>query len=160
VSHKSLQDNATSAMMLLDTVPGVLRRINADALQDTEALTDAGWREVSELRARPGQLSLLRVLVEHERCTMQELADLLVVTPSTVTVMVKRLLAQGYVERSRDEVDWRTVWVKPTERGQQAVSVFVRRRLVSLQRRLEQLSEDERNSLIAALPALRCLSEI
>jgi DNA-binding MarR family transcriptional regulator len=147
-------------MVLLDTVPGVLRRINVDALQDSEVLTDPGWREVAELRATPGQLSLLRVLVEHERCTMQELADLLVVTPSTVTAMVKRLLAQGYVERSRDEVDWRTVWVNPTERGRQAVNVFVCRRLASLQRRLEQLSEDERSSLIAALPALRRLSEI
>ncbi len=160
MSHTSLQDNATLAMVLLDTVPGVLRRINVDALQDSEVLTDPGWREVAELRATPGQLSLLRVLVEHERCTMQELADLLVVTPSTVTAMVKRLLAQGYVERSRDEVDWRTVWVNPTERGRQAVNVFVCRRLASLQRRLEQLSEDERSSLIAALPALRRLSEI
>ncbi len=83
-----------------------------------------------ELRATPGQLTLLCVLVEHERCTMQELAEHLAVAPSTTTAMMKRLLAQGYVERSHDDVNWRTVWVKPTESGRQAVYVFHQARLI------------------------------
>ena len=45
---------------------------------------------------------------------MQDLASQMAVTPATVTMMVKRLLAQGYVERERDEGDWRLVWVRPT----------------------------------------------
>ena len=85
---------------------------------------DPQWRNVVELRATPGQLTLMAILVEHERCTMQELAEHLAVAPSTTTAMVKRLLSQGYVERSHDEVNWRTVWVKPTESGRLAVSVF------------------------------------
>jgi len=91
---------------------------------------------------------------------MQELAEYLAVAPSTVTAMVKRLLAQGYVERNRDNVDWRTVWVSPTERGYQAVMVFDHACSASLESRLQQLSNDERNSLIAALPALRHLVEV
>jgi DNA-binding MarR family transcriptional regulator len=55
---------------------------------------------------------------------MQELADQLDVAPPTVTAMVKRLLTQGFVERIRDEQDWRVVQVLPTERGQRAVSLF------------------------------------
>jgi DNA-binding MarR family transcriptional regulator len=73
--------------------------------------------------------------------------------------MVKRLLAQGYVERSHDEVNWRTVWVKPTESGRQAVIVFHQARLSSLQQRLERLTKNERASIVAALPALRHLVE-
>jgi len=114
---------------------------------------------VVELRATPGQLSLLRVLVDHERCTMQELAEHLAVAPSTVTAMVKRLLAQGYVERSHDDVNWRTVWVKPTEPGRLAVHVFHQARLNSLRCRLNSLSEAERTSILAALPALWHLVE-
>jgi DNA-binding MarR family transcriptional regulator len=74
--------------------------------------------------------------------------------------MVKRLLAQGYVERSHDEADLRTVWVKPTEAGRQAVTVFLRARLSLLESRLEHLSDEERASIIAALPALRHLIEV
>jgi len=82
------------------------------------------------------------------------------VTPPTATAMVKRLLAQGYVERAHDEADWRTVWVKPTETGRQAVTVFLRARLASLESRLKHLSDEERASIIAALPALRHLIEV
>src|SRR5947209_1650687 len=150
------QDTDVS-LALLNIVPKLLRCIRADLPPEA----DSGvWQDVSELRATPGQLSLLDVLVEHERCMMQELAEHLAVAPSTATAMVKRLLAQGYIERSRDDTDWRTVWVKPTEAGRQAVAAYDHFRLKSLQYRLAQLSEAERLSLIAALPALRHLIDV
>ncbi len=151
------------AEALLKIVPRLLRRLNADMPPESEAdgtECAQGWRNVAELRATPGQLSLLEILVEHGRCTMQELAEHLAVTPPTATAMVKRLLAQGYVERAHDEADWRTVWVRATETGRQAVTVFLRARLASLESRLEHLSDEERASIIAALPALRHLIEV
>lgn len=158
--QERIQQNSDLALALLDIAPRLLRRIQADAPPDDGSSdTSARWQEVSELRATPGQLSLLHVLVEHEQCMMQELAEQLAVAPSTVTAMVKRLLIQGYVERTRDEVDWRTVWVKPTERGRRAVTLFDQARLRSLQCRLKHLSDDERESIVAALPALRHLVE-
>src|SRR5712692_5760807 len=153
-----VQQSTDLATALLDITPKLLRRLRADIPLDNSASTTApGWRELAELRATPGQLSLLRVLVEHHRCTMQELAEHLAVAPSTATAMVKRLLTQGYVDRHRDDLDWRTVWVKPTESGCLAVEVFDQARLTSLQRRLERLSDDEQTTLLAALPALRHL---
>ena len=158
------QDNASLARTLLDIVPKVLRRVGADVPLDKESSetgeTASPWHEVSELRATPGQLTLLSVLVEHQRCMMQELAEHLAVAPSTVTAMVKRLLAQGYVERGRDDVDWRMVWVKATERGREAVMAFDTARQASLSCRVAKLSEEERKNLIAALPALRHLVEV
>jgi DNA-binding MarR family transcriptional regulator len=147
------------AAALLTIVPKVLRRLRADLLflEEEKADVCVGLREMSELRATPGQLTLLSILVECERCMMQELAEQLVVTPSTVTAMIKRLLALGYVERCRDDADWRTVWVVPTERGRQVVDTYNRAALVSFQRRLAQLSDDERQKLGEALPALRHL---
>jgi DNA-binding MarR family transcriptional regulator len=71
--------------------------------------------------------------------------------------MVKRLLAQGFIERTRDDTDWRMVWVKPTEKGRSAVAVFDRASVASLQRRMRYLSQDEYCALLAALPALRHL---
>ena len=145
------------AEALLDLVPKLLRRLRADVPLDEATQADPQWRDVAELRATPGQLTLLGILVEHERCTMQELAEHLVVAPSTTTAMVKRLLAQGYVERAHDEVNWRTVWVKPTASGRQAVMVFHQARLNSLQQRLDRLTKNERATIIAALPALQHL---
>ena len=147
------------AEALLDIVPKLLRRLRADIPHGEASEVDPEWRNVVELRATPGQLTLLGILVEHERCTMQELAEYLAVAPSTTTAMVKRLLAQGYVERSHDEVNWRTVWVRPTESGRQAVSVFHRVRLNSLKFRLDRLNKTERASILAALPALQHLVE-
>jgi len=152
-----VQHDTDVSMALLDIAPKLLRRVRAALPLDTD-LPD--WQDVSELRATPGQITLLGVLVEHERCMMQELADHLVVTPSTVTAMVKRLLAQGYVERTRDDTDWRSVWVKPTEKGRSAVAIFDRASLTSLQRRMRHLSQAEYRALLAALPALRHLIEI
>lgn len=147
------------AESLLDIVPKILRRLRADIPLDGTSEADPQWRNVVELRATPGQLTLMAILVEHERCTMQELAEHLAVAPSTTTAMVKRLLSQGYVERSHDEVNWRTVWVKPTESGRLAVSVFHRARLSSLKSRLDCLTETECADILAALPALQHLVE-
>lgn len=156
VKEPARQDSDVS-IALLNIVPKLLRCIRADLPQEADP---AVWQDVSELRATPGQLSLLGVLVEHERCMMQELAEHLSVTPSTATAMVKRLLAQGYVERNRDDADWRTVWVKPTEKGRAAFAVFDCARLASLQERMARLSLEEQCALRAALPALRHLIEI
>lgn len=142
------------ASALLDIAPRLLRRVRADLPLENDAVSDPTLREVAELRATPGQLTLLGTLVERERCTMQELAEQLTVAPSTATAMVKRLVAQGYIERSRDETDWRSVWVKPTQAGRRAVEVFQSTQLNTLQKRLARLSEAERASIQAALPAL------
>ncbi|HEU5229835.1 MAG TPA: MarR family transcriptional regulator [Ktedonobacteraceae bacterium] len=164
MSQEPERERTVLAGALLNIMPKLLRCVGADVPLDKEPTetgeADPHWHAVSELRATPGQLTLLHVLVEHQRCTMQELAEHLAVAPSTATAMVKRLLAQGYVERSRDDVDWRTVWVKATERGVQAVTVFETARQTSLSHRLEKLSEEERKSLMAALPALRHLVDV
>src|SRR2546421_8612196 len=138
------QHDPDVSIALLDIAPKLLRRVRADLPLEADS---PGWQDISELRATPGQITLLGVLVEHERCMMQELAEHLAVTPSTVTAMVKRLLAQGYVERIRDEADWRAGGVKSTEKGHLAGAGFDRARLASLQQRMERLSCEEQCAL-------------
>lgn len=144
---------------LLDITPKLLRRLRPDVPPNDESSADPTWHEVVALRATPGQLTLLYTLVERGRCSMQELAEELAVAPSTATAMVKRLVAQGYIERSHDDADWRTVWVQPTEAGKKAVDIYQQARLRSLQCRLKYLSDEERASIQAALPALYHLIE-
>ena len=158
--HSSL-DESGIADDLLDLLPRLLRRIRADIPREADSGEDIPeWRDISELRATTGQIRLLRILITQQRCTMQELADQLDVAAPTVTAMVKRLLTQGFVERVRDEQDWRVVWVSPTERGQRAVALYDRFRRANLQRRLAYLNQEELAHLYAALPILRHIIEV
>src|SRR4051812_13020422 len=102
----------------------------------------------------PGQFRLLRVLLTHERITMQELATLLDVAPPTVTGLIKRLLAQGYVARIHDEADWRNIWIQITEQGRQVITNYDQQRVATLQQRIEHLSPEEQTRLQAVFPVL------
>lgn len=160
VEHSS-QHELDIADDLLDLLPSLLRQIRADIPRQADSeQAIPEWRDMSELRATTGQIRLLRILITHQRCTMQELADQLDVAAPTVTAMIKRLLAQGFVERLRDEQDWRVVWVLPTERGQRAVALYDRFRRANLQRRLAHLTQEELARLRAALPVLRHIIEV
>ena len=154
-SHDALE----IADELFDVIPRLLGRIRADIPRDTDELAPE-WRDILALRATKGQIKMLRVLMTRQRCTMQELAEQLDVAPPTVTGMVKRLLTQGFVERVRDEQDWRVVQVLPTERGQRAVSLYEEFWRTNLQRLLVHLSREELTQLRAALPILRHISEV
>lgn len=146
---------------LLDLIPSLLQRLRADIPHESNPEMDMSeWQDVSELRATTGQIRLLRILVKRQRCAMQELAELMDVAPPTVTAMIKRLLVQGFVERVRDEQDWRVVWVSATERGQRAVALYDQFRRVNLQRRLAHLDAGELTQLRAALPVLRHIIEV
>jgi len=146
---------------LLDLIPRLLQQIRADIPREVgSAPLHPEWRDISELRATTGQIRLLRILNAHQSCTMQELADLLDVAPPTATVMVKRLLNQGFVERLRDEQDWRVVRVVPTERGKRSVALYDQFRRSNLQRRLAHLSQEELAQLRAALAVLRHILEV
>ncbi|WP_165422762.1 MarR family transcriptional regulator [Ktedonosporobacter rubrisoli] len=146
---------------LLEVLPNLLQRLRADVPLDADPQSlEPEWRDIAELRATRGQFRLLGILVRQERCTMQDLAEQLAVTPPTATAMVKRLFAQGYIERLRDEQDWRVVWVRPTERGKKAITLYNQVRRAALQKRLGQLNDEELERLRAVLPVLKHLSEV
>lgn len=153
------QDMLDVANDLFDLIPRLLARMRADIPRDTDDLSPE-WRDILELRTTKGQLKLLRVLIAQGSCSMQELAERLDVAPPTVTVMVKRMLTQGFVERVHDEQDWRVVRVLPTERGKRATILYEEFWLANLQRLLAHLSAEELAQLRIALPILRHLSEI
>ncbi|GCF11493.1 MarR family transcriptional regulator [Dictyobacter arantiisoli] len=145
------------ASSILNIVPSILRDLYTDVLNTTASMDSPESHDLSEFRVTTNQLAFLRVLVEHERCTMQELAEYLRVTAPTMTAMVKRLLALGYVTRDHDTADWRMVWITPTEHGRQLVHLYDRARLHSLQTRLTQLTSEDRECITAALPVLQRL---
>ena len=154
----STDDTARTAEALLEVLHGVHRLLRPPLpLGDPSGGDHPGGHGFPEKR---GQFKLLIVLTKRGRSSMQELAAALDVTPPTVTGMVRRLLEQGYVERARDDADWRTVWVELTERGREVVTRHHRERVEALERRIEQLDPEERERLRDAIPVLARLLEI
>lgn len=157
----SEQSAADMAATLLDLSSRLLARVRKNLSVNgmtTHPSGDDEYRGTAFVTA-PGQFRLLRVLLTHERSTMQELATLLDVAPPTVTGLIKRLLAQGYVGRVHDETDWRNIWIQITEQGRQAVTSYDRQRIATLQRRIERLNLEEQAKLQAVFPVLSHLLE-
>lgn len=65
----------------------------------------------------PGQELVLKVLADEDGRTMSQLALALGVQPPTVTKMVTRLSAQGYVRRQTSDTDGRLARVHLTDEG-------------------------------------------
>lgn len=72
----------------------------------------------------PGQESLLKALAEDDGLSMSSLATRLGVQPPTVTKMVSRLAAQGYLERRQSTGDGRQAHIFLTERGRDAIAMI------------------------------------
>lgn len=80
----------------------------------------AGSR-LSRIELHSGQENLLKALEEKDGQSMSDLASALGVQPPTVTKMISRLAAQGYVERKASKGDGRQALVFLTERGRQVI---------------------------------------
>jgi DNA-binding MarR family transcriptional regulator len=63
------------------------------------------------------QYLVLLVLWEHEELSVKELGRKLRLDSGTLSPLLKRMEAAGWVERRRDQADERSVTVRPTEAG-------------------------------------------
>lgn len=76
---------------------------------------------LSRIGLHPGQESVLKALAEEDGLSMSGLANTLAVQPPTVTKMVSRLAAQGYVERRASAGDGRQAHVFLTQLGRDTI---------------------------------------
>lgn len=95
----------------------------------------------------PGQEGVLKALAEIDGQSMGDLATMLGVRAPTVTKMIARLAAQGYVDRRASKGDGREVLVSLTEKGREAVAA-----VDSIMKRVEKralsgIEEKERRRL-------------
>jgi DNA-binding MarR family transcriptional regulator len=72
---------------------------------------------LARIGLHPGQEGVLKALAEEDGRTMSQLAQVLGVQPPTVTKMISRLSAQGYLKRVASQTDGRLARVHLTEEG-------------------------------------------
>jgi DNA-binding MarR family transcriptional regulator len=77
--------------------------------------------QLSRINLHSGQEALLKALSTSDGMSMSDLAAALGVQPPTVTKMISRLAAQGYVERKAAKGDGRQALVFLTDRGRRTI---------------------------------------
>jgi len=105
-----------------------------------------------------GQLAALRSLERHRSMTPGELAEHEKVQPPSMTKILARLEATGYIVRAPHPDDGRQVTVRPSAAGLALLADDRRRRDAWIAQRLRNLEPDEIAALRAAVPILEKLS--
>lgn len=105
------------------------------------------------------QLAALAALARHDSMTPGELAEHEKVQPPSMTRVIAVLEERGLVRREPHATDRRQVVLTVTEEGRDVVQRVRRRREAWLAQRLQELTPDERQILLAAAPILEKLSQ-
>ena len=92
-------------------------------------------------------------------CSLKDLASLLVVSPSSLSIMVNALVKQGSVQRIEDANDRRRVVLRLTEQGERELDVGEEHLVSKFDEYLNSLDEDIRQDLMTAADAMRNVME-
>lgn len=101
------------------------------------------WLENTELGLNPTQFSVLEKLHVEGSLKVTEVAKLLCLTAGAVTGITDKLIEAGYVERRRDDVDRRTVYLEMTEAGNKAYTETLEQRAALFERFFDNVEEDQ-----------------
>ncbi|AMM20754.1 hypothetical protein AX769_12155 [Frondihabitans sp. PAMC 28766] len=134
----------------LNRLLGPLRRA---ALRTTRA--EAALPDLPE-----AHVEILRALHAHSPQSPGELADNLRLARSTVSNLIKAMLAAGLITRETDTVDSRSTAISPSPEALANLVRYDEAGTQVLQRALDEFTADERDALAGAMPLLDRLVEI
>lgn len=104
------------------------------------------------------QITLLNWVAQSPGCGVREIAQGLHVTPPTISVGVRRLIRDGWLEQKNDPADRRARPLYLTEKGQGFIDAIQRHRSETIRLFLAGLSTTEQEQLITLLDrAIRAL---
>ena len=106
----------------------------------------------------PSQISALSTIRRNGPMSLGELAETERVAPPSISRMVERLEADGFIERIPDEVDRRVCRVAVTERAESMVAEARRHKAAWLTEHMAELSARDQKRLMAAVGAIEELA--
>jgi DNA-binding MarR family transcriptional regulator len=110
------------------------------------------WRKISLAPVKRGEITLeqrwiLRYLVHHDSVTVGQLASVLGTTPSSITLITKKMEKNYLLKRTRGEPDDRTVTMKITDEGKKRWNEWNEKRKKEIFHILASLSKIEQEQL-------------
>ena len=115
-------------------------------------------REIHSLGVTGGQVSLLIQIKKHPAITASELAEYEGISAPGMSGHIARLETANLIERTR-ATDRRRIGLTLTEGGERVLVNVRKRRTAWLVEHLKELTDEERDAIEAALPALERLLE-
>ncbi|MBE0467003.1 MAG: MarR family transcriptional regulator [Candidatus Desulforudis sp.] len=100
------------------------------------------WRHLPQEMTQ-SQFAVCKLVKQHGRLSVSELAESLGVSLSAVTVTADKLCRAGLLERRRDSEDRRVVWLMLTGEGDRAVSEILEILHRTLKRSFERLPDED-----------------
>lgn len=134
----------------LNRLLGPLRRA---AVRATRA--EAGLPDMPE-----AHVEILRALADHSPQSPGELAENLRLARSTVSNLIKAMVASGLIRREADASDSRSTAIHPTEEAIDNMRRYDEAGTQVLQRALTTMTEGERATLADAAPILQRLVDV
>ena len=107
----------------------------------------------------PTELSILATITRRGSLRLTELAEIERVNPTLLSRIAGRLVEAGLISREADASDRRAARVEATAIGIELHERIRAERTASLAAHLDELSDDDREALLRALPALEALAE-
>jgi MarR family transcriptional regulator, organic hydroperoxide resistance regulator len=103
----------------------------------------------------PSHGAILHHLFNNERVAMKDLAKAVRRDKSTVTALVAKLIASGYIEKVSSEDDQRSVLVRLTPKGEQLRPIFteISKKLVS--RVWQGIAVEDQQAVVRILEKIR-----
>jgi DNA-binding MarR family transcriptional regulator len=133
---------------LIEVMPALFRRLVVGLPNEVEGLA----------KVTTEQYGVLTHVLDRGSVSMSELAVARNVALNTATSLVDRLVAAGLVERRGDPGDRRVVRVVLTARGETLMEQLRAIRRAAIRAVLDELSDEEIDLVLAALPALSRLA--
>lgn len=99
----------------------------------------------------PSQLELLRFVGQNPGCHLQDVAEGLKITSPTVSVSIRRLEEEGFIERKPDPADKRAACFYLTDVSASALQQMLKAGLRGMEQFLSHLTDDEQEQLFALL---------
>lgn len=100
------------------------------------------------------QFIVLKALQDSGKASVSQVAARLQITPSAVTYLADSLVRESLVERVRDELDRRVVWLRMTRKGLELIGDIQKRRREEMERITQRLSDAELGVLVSILDKL------
>lgn len=72
-----------------------------------------------DLKIHPGQCGMLWGLSQNDGLSQKELAKKMRITPPSITVMIRKMEAEGLIKKKQDEKDQRITRIYITEKGKE-----------------------------------------
>jgi len=116
-------------------------------------------REIHSLGVSGGHVSLLAAIKSAPGITASALAERECISAAAVSNHLARLESAGLIERTRGDDDRRRVGLSLSAEGEKVLRSVRQRRTAWLARRLDRLTETEREAIEAAIEPLARLLE-